>query len=36
MAPNFTITGWLRNIQFERQHEADRLAHGLRQAGLPL
>jgi adenylate cyclase len=36
MAPNFTITGWLRHIQFERQHEADRLAHGLRQAGLPL
>ena len=36
MAPNFTITGWLRHIQFERQAEADRLAEGLRKAGLPL
>ncbi len=36
MTPNFTITGWLRHIQFERQLEADRLAQGLRKAGLPL
>ena len=35
MAPSFTITAWLRHIQFERQLEADRLAQGLRKAGLP-
>jgi adenylate cyclase len=36
MAPNFTIAGWLRHIQFERRADADRLAEGLRKAGLPL
>lgn len=35
MASNFTITGWLRHIQFDRQADADRLAEGLRKAGLP-
>jgi uncharacterized protein HemY len=35
MAPNFTITGWLRHIEFGRQEDADRLAEGLRRAGLP-
>ena len=35
MAPSFTITAWLRHIEFERQLEADRLAQGLRKAGLP-
>ena len=34
-APNFTINGWLRHIQFERQSDAERLAEGLRKAGLP-
>jgi TolB-like protein/DNA-binding winged helix-turn-helix (wHTH) protein/Tfp pilus assembly protein PilF len=34
-APNFTISGWLRHIQFERQADAERLAEGLRKAGLP-
>ncbi len=34
-APNFTISGWLRHIQFDRQSDADRLAEGLRKAGLP-
>ncbi len=35
MAPHFTIRGWLHHIQFERQADADRLAEGLRKAGLP-
>jgi TolB-like protein/DNA-binding winged helix-turn-helix (wHTH) protein/Tfp pilus assembly protein PilF len=35
MAPNFTIAGWLRHIGFERRADADRLAEGLRKAGLP-
>jgi TolB-like protein/Tfp pilus assembly protein PilF len=35
IAPNFTIAGWLRHIQFERQADACRLAEGLRKAGLP-
>ena len=35
MAPHFTISGWLRHIQFDRQADADRLAEGLRKAGLP-
>jgi adenylate cyclase len=35
MAPNFTIADWLRHIQFGRQADADRLAEGLRKAGLP-
>ena len=35
MAPNFTISGWLRHIEFGRQADADRLAEGLRKAGLP-
>ena len=35
MAPNFTIAAWLRHIQFERGADADRLAKGLRKAGLP-
>jgi hypothetical protein len=35
MAPNFTIAAWLRHIQFERGADADRLADGLRKAGLP-
>jgi adenylate cyclase len=35
MAPQFTIRGWLDHIQFERQADADRLAEGLRKAGLP-
>jgi TolB-like protein/DNA-binding winged helix-turn-helix (wHTH) protein/tetratricopeptide (TPR) repeat protein len=35
MAPNFTIDGWLRHIRFDRQADADRLAAGLRKAGLP-
>jgi hypothetical protein len=34
-APNFTISGWLRHIRFDRQADADRLAEGLRKAGLP-
>jgi TolB-like protein/DNA-binding winged helix-turn-helix (wHTH) protein/tetratricopeptide (TPR) repeat protein len=34
-APNFTISGWLGHIQFERQSDAERLAEGLRKAGLP-
>jgi TolB-like protein/DNA-binding winged helix-turn-helix (wHTH) protein/tetratricopeptide (TPR) repeat protein len=36
MAPQFTIATWLRHIRFERQADADRLAEGLRKAGLPL
>jgi adenylate cyclase len=35
MAPTFTVIGWLRDIEFERQSDADRLAGGLRKAGLP-
>jgi adenylate cyclase len=35
MAPDFTVSGWLRHIQFGRQADADRLAEGLRKAGLP-
>lgn len=35
MAPGFTINGWLRHIGFGRQADADRLAEGLRKAGLP-
>jgi uncharacterized protein HemY len=35
MAPNFTIRGWLRHIEFGREADADRLAEGLRKAGLP-
>ena len=35
MAPNFSIAGWLRHIQFERGADAERLAEGLRKAGLP-
>jgi TolB-like protein/DNA-binding winged helix-turn-helix (wHTH) protein len=35
MAPTFTIAGWLRHIGFERQSDAQRLAAGLRKAGLP-
>jgi TolB-like protein/DNA-binding winged helix-turn-helix (wHTH) protein/Flp pilus assembly protein TadD len=35
MAPGFTTTAWLRHIGFERQTDADRLAAGLRKAGLP-
>ena len=35
MAPQFTIRGWLHHIQFERPADADRLAEGLRKAGLP-
>jgi TolB-like protein/DNA-binding winged helix-turn-helix (wHTH) protein/Tfp pilus assembly protein PilF len=34
-APNFTISGWLRHIGFDRQADADRLADGLRKAGFP-
>ena len=34
-APSFTIRGWLAHIQFERQSDAERLAEGLRKAGLP-
>jgi hypothetical protein len=29
------VIGWLRDIEFERQSDADRLADGLRKAGLP-
>jgi TolB-like protein/DNA-binding winged helix-turn-helix (wHTH) protein/Tfp pilus assembly protein PilF len=35
MAPEFTISGWLRHIRFDRPADADRLADGLRKAGLP-
>jgi len=35
MAPGFTIKGWLGHIGFGRQADADRLAEGLRKAGLP-
>jgi tetratricopeptide (TPR) repeat protein len=35
MAPGFTINGWLRHIGFGREADADRLAEGLRKAGLP-
>ena len=35
LAPKFTIAGWLRHIAFDRQADADRLAAGLRKAGLP-
>jgi TolB-like protein/DNA-binding winged helix-turn-helix (wHTH) protein/Tfp pilus assembly protein PilF len=35
MAPNFTISGWLRHIEFGREADAKRLAEGLRKAGLP-
>lgn len=35
MAPSFTIRGWLHHIQFGQQADADRLAEGLRKAGLP-
>jgi TolB-like protein len=35
MAPRFTTSAWLRHINFERQADADRLAEGLRKAGLP-
>jgi adenylate cyclase len=35
MAPGFTINGWLGHIGFGRQADADRLAEGLRKAGLP-
>lgn len=35
MAPDFTVTGWLRHIEFDRRSDADRLADGLRKAGLP-
>jgi TolB-like protein/DNA-binding winged helix-turn-helix (wHTH) protein/Tfp pilus assembly protein PilF len=35
MAPNFTIADWLRHIQFGQQADANRLAEGLRKAGLP-
>jgi hypothetical protein len=33
--PNFTISGFLRFMRLERQEDADRLANGLRKAGLP-
>jgi hypothetical protein len=35
LAPKFTIAGWLRHIAFDRHADADRLAAGLRKAGLP-
>jgi TolB-like protein/tetratricopeptide (TPR) repeat protein len=34
-APQFTIRGWIEHIRFARQEDADRLAEGLRKAGLP-
>lgn len=34
-APQFTIRGWIEHIRFARQADADRLAEGLRKAGLP-
>ena len=34
-APQFTIRGWIEHIRFARQEDADRLADGLRKAGLP-
>jgi adenylate cyclase len=35
MAPTFSVIGWLRDFEFERQSDADRLADGLRKASLP-
>src|SRR5262245_35348174 len=35
LQPDFTITKILRLIRFARQKDADRLADGLRKAGLP-
>lgn len=35
LAPDFKVSAWLRHIQFDRQSDADRLADGLRKAGLP-
>jgi adenylate cyclase len=35
MAPDFAIEHWLRHIRFDRRSDADRLAEGLRKAGLP-
>jgi adenylate cyclase len=34
-APDFTIRHWLSHIRFDRGADADRLAEGLRKAGLP-
>jgi len=33
--PGFTITGWLDLIRLAKREDADRLANGLRKAGLP-
>jgi TolB-like protein/Tfp pilus assembly protein PilF len=35
LAPSFTIRAWVQHIAFGRQADADRLAEGLRKAGLP-
>lgn len=35
MSPDFTIHRWMSHIRLERQGDADRLAEGLRKAGLP-
>ncbi len=35
LAPDFTIAGFLQMIRFARAEDADRLADGLRKAGLP-
>jgi hypothetical protein len=33
--PGFTITGWLDLIRLAKREDADRIANGLRKAGLP-
>jgi adenylate cyclase len=35
LEPDFTISRWLRLLQLAKQADADRLAEGLRKAGLP-
>jgi adenylate cyclase len=35
LQPDFTVSGWVQFLGLARQEDAERLAHGLRKAGLP-